>query len=569
MLPDLLSLASLAVTLLAFAGLVVLRIRRVGFTTLVLVALAVGIGVGLVFRGHLTYVGFLGDLYVQVITAIVAPLIFISILSSVTSLGSTAKLRTIGLSSTFWLLLTNAIAIVLTLAIVISIGLGTGAQLETEDGSGDSLVGLVKPLDEVLLGLFPANLAGDFVSNNIVPIILSALLLAVAYLVANRSVDPQLAAFKSVVDGAKKVVLTAVGFVIELTPYAVLALVATTTATAVTRIETVVSLLAVLILAVGISFLDAYVVNGVLLRVFADVNPIRWFRHMTAAQYTAFTTQSSVGTLPITIPTLTRKIGVPEDVATFAAPVGTTIGMPGCAGIWPIIVAVFSINALGIEYSVWDYLALAGLGMLVSLGTAGVPGTAIITATAVLTAVGLPVEILVVLIPISAVAGTASTMANVTAAATAATIVARRLGTLDDAVFRGDAQSPRGLRRRAAAEGGTDAATAATRTPAVSATTGPASDPAPNPSAAAVPTAVLANSVHADYTIPDGIPVGQCEVPGTRPATARLDDASLGAADHPTAQLDGTPQDSTPQDTTPLDNPLLDNALLDNTVRTR
>lgn len=518
---DLTAIFALATTLVAFVALILLRRRGAGFTSLVLIALAAGIGIGLGFRGHLTYVGFLGDVYVQIITAIVAPLIFISILSSVTSLGSITKLRTIGLSSAFWLLLTNAIAIVLTLAIVLSVDLGKGVQLDLEQSGGDTLVGLIRPLDQVFLELFPKNLAGDFVSNNIVPIILFAILFAIAYLVANRNEDPQLRTFKNLIDGTKKVVMTAVGFIIELTPYAVLALVATTIATAATRIETVVSLVGVLVLAVGIAFLDAYVVNGVLLRVFADVNPLRWFRYLTPAQYTAFTTQSSVGTLPLTIPTLTRKVGVPEDIASFTAPIGTTIGMPGCAGIWPIIVAVFSINVLGIDYSIWDYVILAVLCLLVSLGTAGVPGTAIITATAVLTAAGLPVEILVVLIPISAIAGTASTMANVTAAATAATIVARRQGVLDDRIFRGEAEPDGPVAPAAAAAsartGQVDAATAVTA-----------------PTAAPTATAVLDDTVvlddraldaasrtdtvvlDDDLFISDDIPVGQCEVPSLR-----------------------------------------------------
>lgn len=487
----LLPIAALTVTLVAFVGIALLRRRGAGFTSLVLIALGVGIGIGIGFRDGLEYVAVLGDLYVQVITAIVAPLIFISILSSVTSLGSAVKLRTIGLSSAFWLLLTNAIAIVLTLAIALSVGLGQGVQLDLQEGSGDTLTGLIKPLDEVLLGLFPSNIAGDFVGNNITGIILFALLFAVAYLVANRTDDPNLRSFKSVIDGTKKVIMTAVGFIIELTPYAVLALVATTTATAVTRIETVLALALVLVLALGIAFIDAYVVNGVLLRVFADVNPIRWFRLLTPAQYTAFTTQSSVGTLPLTIPTLTRKVGVPEDVAAFTAPIGTTIGMPGCAGIWPIIVAVFSINALGIEYSEWDYVTLALVCLLVSIGTAGVPGTAIITATAVLSASGLPIEVLVVLIPISAVAGTASTMANVTAAATAATIVARRLGVLDDAVFRGERPpieapaEPASRRERRRAQTG--------------------------------PTPVVS-----DLGIPADLPLGQCELPAARPIHERV-----------------------------------------------
>lgn len=493
---EILPVIALVVALAAFAGLIVLRRRGIGFTTLVLLGLGGGIALGLGFRGHLAYVAFLGDAYVQLITAIVAPLIFVSILASVIALGSTARLRTIGLSSTFWLLLTNVIAIVLTLAVALSLQLGSGVVLDLQGQSGDSLTGLLRPLDEVFLGLLPSNLAADVVSNNIVGLVLFALLFAVAYLVAvGRRETPQLLAFRNVVEGAKAVVMTAVRFVIELTPYAVLALVATTTATAVTRLETVVSLLVVLVLAVGIAFVDAYLVNGLLLRVFADVNPVRWFRYLTPAQYTAFTTQSSVGTLPLTISTLTRRVGVPDEIASFTAPVGTTIGMPGCAGIWPMIVAVFSINALGIPYGPWDYVVLAVLCLFVSIGTAGVPGTAIITATAVLTAAGLPVEVLVVLIPISAVAGTASTMANVTAAATAATIVARRRGTLDDARFRvgGDHGAPlrRDRSRRARRAAGVTAAAIAA---------------APSVPAAAATTAATA-------VIPTDIPLGECELP--------------------------------------------------------
>ena len=494
---DPVSIFALIATLVAIAALVVLRVRRLGFTSLVLIALGLGLGVGLAFQGHLDYVAFIGDAYIRIITAIVAPLIFISILSSVTSLGSTAKLRTIGLSSLFWLLLTNAVAIVLTLAIAVSLGLGSGAELSLSDGSGDTLASLVRPLDQVLLGLLPGNLAGDFAGNAILPIILFAVLFAIAFLVADRDGNPRLRTFKHFIDGAKQVVMTAVGFVIELTPYAVLALVATTTATAIGRVGTVVSLIGVLVLSLGIAFVDAYLVNGVLLRVFADVNPLRWFRLLTPAQYTAFTTQSSVGTLPITIPTLTRKVGVPEDIASFTAPVGTTVGMPGCAGIWPIIVAVFSVNALGIDYSIGDYLVLAGLSLFVALGTAGVPGTAIVSATAVLTAVGLPIEILVLLVPISAVAGTASTMANVTAAATAATIVARRQGVLDDAVFRGEADPAHSGAAPVDADADADAG---------------------------VDAGVDRGAT--EVAIAGEIPLGQCELPRTRPRTRPAADAS-------------------------------------------
>ena len=436
---DWLSLAALALIAVLFVGLFLLRRAGAKFTLLTVIALVLGIGVGLLFQGHLDYVDVIGTIYVNVITAVVAPLIIVSVLSSVTSLGSLAKLRTIGLSSVFWLLTTNLIAILLTLGLALATGIGKGANLELAGVDGSALTGLLAPLDEVIVGLFPHNVVGDISSNNIIAIILFTLLIAVSYLiVADRNAE-KVRPFKEFVDATRRVLFKAVGFIIALTPYAVLALVAVTTSTAVARIETALALVGVLVIALVACFVDAYLVNGVLLRVFADLNPLRFFRLLTPAQYTAFTTQSSIGTLPLTISTLTRKIGVSDEVAGFTAPIGTTIGMPGCAGIWPTLVAVFTVNALGIEYTPLDYVVLVVLGLLVSLGTAGVPGTAIVTATAVLTAVGLPVEVLVLLIPISAIAGTASTMANVTAAATSAAIVARRAGALDDEIFAGRA----------------------------------------------------------------------------------------------------------------------------------
>lgn len=434
---DWLALAATGVTALLFVGLFLLRRRGAKFTLLTVVALVVGIGVGLAFQGHLAYVDVIGTIYVNVITAFVAPLIVVSVLASVTSLGSIRKLRTIGLSSVFWLLLTNLIAILLTLGLALATGIGKGANLELDSVDGSALTGLLRPLDQVIVDLFPSNLAGDVTSNNIIGIILFTLLVAVSYLLVADKKPEKVRAFKDLVDATRRVFFKAVGFIIALTPYAVLALVASTTSTAVARLETAAALVGVLVIALVACFVDAYLVNGVLVNLFADLNPFRFFRLITPPQYTAFTTQSSIGTLPLTISTLTRKLGVSPEVAGFTAPIGTTIGMPGCAGIWPTLVAVFSVNALGIAYTPLDYIVLVVLGLLVSLGTAGVPGTAIITATAVLTAVGLPVEVLVLLIPISAVAGTASTMANVTAAATASVIVARRAGALDDAVFEG------------------------------------------------------------------------------------------------------------------------------------
>ncbi|MTV28955.1 dicarboxylate/amino acid:cation symporter, partial [Nitriliruptoraceae bacterium ZYF776] len=138
---------------------------------------------------------------------------------------------------------------------------------------------------------------------------------------------------------------------------------ASAAASATARKDQLTALLGLLVVAYIACFVHAFLINGVVLRVAADVNPVTFFRRIYPAQMTAFTTQSSAGTLPVTTSLLTKRIGVPSDIAGFTAPLGTTIGMPGCAGVWPIVLAVFAINGLGISYGIGDYLVLALLSL--------------------------------------------------------------------------------------------------------------------------------------------------------------------------------------------------------------
>lgn len=116
-----------------------------------------------------------------------------------------------------------------------------------------------------------------------------------------------------------------------------------------------------------------------------------------------------MGTIPVTVNQLTKKLGVNEDIAAFGASLGANLGMPGCAGVWPTLLAVFTIHLLGIDYTPVQYAFLVVLAVVVSIGTVGVPGTATITATALFAAAGLPVEAIILLSPISSIADMART----------------------------------------------------------------------------------------------------------------------------------------------------------------
>ncbi|MDR1189717.1 MAG: dicarboxylate/amino acid:cation symporter [Bifidobacteriaceae bacterium] len=407
------------------------RRKGLGFTSVTLAALALGAGVGLAFPHHADWLEPIGKIYVGLLGALVGPLIVVSLLASVTSLGSAAKLRGIGLRSVGWLTLTTLIAGLLALGLGLAFGVGRGARLTTQGLDPAEVEGRLTPVGDVIAGFFPTNLVADFGQNKVVPIIVATSAVAVAYvLVAARRPDA-VRPFKDLVGALREIVYKVVKFVIALTPYAVLALVASATAGGIGRgaiAWSLVVLLAVSVLALAI---DTWVVNGVLLRAFAKVRVGAFFRRIAPAQLVGFTTQSSVGTLPATTEALTARIGVSQEVAGFTAPLGATIGMPGCSGIWPVIVAVYGANGLGLSYGPGDWALLVAVGLLVSLGTAGVPGTATITSASTLAAVGLPLEIVLLVVPISAIVDTARTATNVTAAAVASTIVARQTGALD------------------------------------------------------------------------------------------------------------------------------------------
>jgi Na+/H+-dicarboxylate symporter len=434
------AVATLAAVALSWAGIWWLRKRRVNFSLVALSALAAGVPIGLVAGEHVDAINPIGRIYINVLLATVGPLILVAIISAITSLGSLAKLRSIGLRSAFWLLLSNAVAVVLALGLGFLFQPGQGVDNPSVAVSTDTIKGQVQDVAQVVVGFFPINVVQNFSANDIIPIILIAVTLSVASLSLAEKEPEKVRPFRTGAEALKLVVFKVVGYVIRLTPYAIVALTAYMVGSSANLGRNFTSLLGLLALVWGACFVHTYAVNGVFLKAFADVPALAFFRKIFPAQITAFTTQSSVGTLPVTTAQLTREVGVHSEIAHFTAPLGTTIGMPGCAGIWPIMIAVWGINAYGLSYTLGQYAMLAVLGIVVSVGVAGVPGAATVSAATVLSAAGLPLEFVAATIPIGVIADMARTATNVTAAAVSATVVARQTGLLDDEIFEGRAE---------------------------------------------------------------------------------------------------------------------------------
>ena len=438
------ALFALAVVALLFVFIYYIS-KKLNWTFVILLSLLLGAAVGIVFASennkYLVWVQLIGDVYVNVITALAAPVILVSIIASFISLKNKNAVKTIGVRSVVWLLISAAGAILLSLLGGLVFKLWDASAVFKDIASvSDSTVSaygdLKKSFDEVLLGLFPSNVVGDIANNNIVAIIIIGVAIALAYIgVSAKEGESSLVLFKKLIESIKKILYKILGFVIKLTPYAVLCLIAASASNIFSDIDTILQLLLLVAIIYAISFLHAYVFNGVLIKFVAKLSPIKFFKKIFQAQATAFTTQSSIGTLPVTIDSLKRKVGVGDEIANFTAPLGTSIGMPGCTCVWPVLLVMFFVNAAGLNWGLGDYITLAVVKLVLSLGSAGVPGIAVVSSIAVFSALNLPIAAVVLLIPINTVSDMARTLDNVTSAAVATAIVARKEGQIEDTVF--------------------------------------------------------------------------------------------------------------------------------------
>lgn len=439
------SLLVLAITLLLFKVLVKVS-YKINWTFVILLSVLMGAIIGIVFASedgsYLVWLDLIGKVYVNVITALVAPVVLISVISGFISLNDKEKMKNIGVKSVAWLLLSAAGAIVVTMAVGLLTGIGKGGGAVFADIASvtDTTVNAYKEmgtsLDQILLSLFPTNVVKDLSENNVVAIIVIAVSMAVAYVsVSSEEGEESVVSFKNLVEAIKKIIFRILAYIIDCTPFAVLCLMAVSANQLFSDKEAVVQLVLLLVAIFAVCLIQTYGFNALILKFVAKVSPKEFFKKTFDAQVTAFTTQSSVGSLPITIDRLVKKVGVDEEVANFTAPLGTTIGMPGCTCVWPVLLAIFYMNATGMQWSIGDYLLLGFMALVLSMGSAGVPGIGVVSAVALFSAVDLPIAAVVLLMPINNISDMARTLLNVTTANVVTAVVARKTNLLDDEIF--------------------------------------------------------------------------------------------------------------------------------------
>ncbi|WP_332833397.1 dicarboxylate/amino acid:cation symporter [Clostridium perfringens] len=410
----------LAIVLSILVTYAIYKIRKITnkFSFATLTALTLGVVLGIIFKENILFLDTVGKAYMSLIKMIVVPLVVTSLITSIVRLENLDTLKSIGLKTFTVLLGTTGAAAFIGIIVASSLNLGQGLTfIGAENFNAREIPGFSK----VLIDMLPSNPLAAIVENKIIPIVIFSMFVAIALVIEDNINKEKAKPFKDFILSAYDIVLRITKMVLRIIPYGVFALIAT--AAAKNGMDTLMSLIWVILAVYIAAFLQFLFVYTPLISFVARMNPLKFFKGIFPAQVVAFTSQSSYGTLPVTIKSLVEGVGVSENIASFVAPLGSTIGLNGCGGFYPAIVAIFAANVFNVELTIYSYILIVLTAIISSIGIAGVPGSATMSTTVMLAALGLPIEAIAMVIAVDSIIDMIRTATNVTGASVAALIV--------------------------------------------------------------------------------------------------------------------------------------------------
>ena len=362
-----------------------------------------------------------GQVFIVTLKLLVVPLVFVSLACGASNLSGGTSLGRIGIKTLILYLFTTAAAISLALiaANIINPGLGMSLASDTVFVAKES-----PPIKQVFLEIFPSNPVKAMAEGNMLQVIVFAILVGVAISKSGEHGSR----LRDSLDDWNEVIMKLVLMLMSVAPIGVFCLM--TTVFANMGFGGIFDLAKYFFNVVVVLVLHFALTYFLLLRILAGLNPFRFYKDFYPVMVYAFSTSSSSATLPITLETLEKKMGVRKEVASFTAPLGATINMDGTA-IMQGVATVFIAQAYSVEIGLAGYMTVILTATMASIGTAGVPGVGLITLALVLQQVGLPVEGIALIIGVDRLLDMLRTSVNVGGDATVASIVAKSEGKLD------------------------------------------------------------------------------------------------------------------------------------------
>lgn len=384
--------------------------KKLSLTAQIMLALLLGIAAGVLLQAKpeiaKEYINPFGTVFLNLIKMIVVPLVIFSITQGIISLKDIKKVGAIGGKTVIFYICTTAFAVTFGLLAANILGVGKGYTLDaTQMSAYDGNVQTVSLMD-TFVNIFPSNIIDPMLNATMLQVIVIALFFGFGIMAAGEK--GKIAA--NWVDSMSEVCIKIMEMILKLSPIGVFALI--TPVVASNGPAVLLPLLKLILVVYVAGVLHMVVVYSGAVRGIAGINPILFFKKMSPAMLFAFSSASSVGTLPFNLE-CTESLGAKKEVASFVLPLGATINMDGTA-IYQGVCAVFTAQIFGIHLTLSQQLMIILTATLASIGTAGVPGSGVVMLTMVLQSAGLPLEGIALVAGIDRILDMARTTVNIT-----------------------------------------------------------------------------------------------------------------------------------------------------------
>ena len=417
--------------------------KKIGLSTQIFIALLLGALLGVVIHYWIpsSYIKdtvivegvlyVIGQGFIRLMQMLVVPLVFCSLICGSMAIGDTKTLGKVGVKTIGFYLVTTALAVCVALGSALLINPGLGLDMDAVQKGTVSSSTEATSLVDTLLNIIPKNPVQSMANGDMLPIIVFALFVGImlAKLGTRGSVVANF--FSQFNDVMMEMTMA----IMKIAPIGVFCLIARTFATVgFSAFAPMLKYMGNVTLALAIQCLIVY---QILLFVFTRLNPLKFIKKFLPVMGFAFSTATSNATIPMSIDTLSKKMGVSKHISSFTIPLGATINMDGTS-IMQGVAVVFIAQAYGIPLTMGNLATVVVTATLASIGTAGVPSVGLVTLAMVLNSVGLPTEGIALIMGIDRILDMIRTAVNITGDAVCTTIVCHQEGSLNREVFNRD-----------------------------------------------------------------------------------------------------------------------------------
>lgn len=386
----------------------------------------IGVALGLLLGPNASILKPIGDIFISLLQFLVVPLTFFSLIAGIIKMGDIRAVRSVGGKIGLYFICSSLVATIVgvVVALIINPGKGSIGLLDTSE----KVEAVEFSFINQIVGWFPTNIFKAMAETNMLQIIIASIIIGSALLVLGDRAN----GLKKLTNESADVMIKITEFVMYISPYGILALVANMTGTLGSKMLAEVGLF---ILADYIAlFIVLVVVYPLIIKVFARKNPIGFYKKISPAIVVAASTTSSNATLPVSMSVANKNLGIPEKIYGFTLPLGATVNMDGMAVVLGVI-AVFASNLYDIPITFTSILQFVFLGLALSIGAAGVKGAGVIMSTVLLSTLGLPLALVPILAAIWPIIDIGHTTTNVVGDLTGTTVVATQLDMVDEKIY--------------------------------------------------------------------------------------------------------------------------------------